>query len=152
MSSDKTLKVTQVRSAIGNKPKSRGTLRALGLRPVLLTGDNEAAARQVAAPGLIGRQDRGEAGDHDHRHGKAHRPLHDPREERDGDSHEKQDRVGVRHRPLSIGDRRGTHPESGAILSCVFPGHSRINIALRVQRPYHDATAARGATHGPRRS
>jgi large subunit ribosomal protein L30 len=28
------LKVTQVRSAIGTKPKHRGTLRALGLRKV----------------------------------------------------------------------------------------------------------------------
>jgi large subunit ribosomal protein L30 len=31
---DKTLKVTQVRSAIGTKPKHRGTLRALGLRRI----------------------------------------------------------------------------------------------------------------------
>lgn len=29
--SDATLTVTQVRSAIGSKPKQRGTLRALGL-------------------------------------------------------------------------------------------------------------------------
>ena len=29
--SDRQLKVTQVRSAIGSKPKQRGTLRALGL-------------------------------------------------------------------------------------------------------------------------
>ena len=29
-----TVKVTQVRSAIGTKPKHRGTLRALGLRGV----------------------------------------------------------------------------------------------------------------------
>ena len=29
--SDKTITVTQVRSAIGAKPKTRGTLRALGL-------------------------------------------------------------------------------------------------------------------------
>jgi large subunit ribosomal protein L30 len=29
-----TLRVTQVRSAIGGKPKHRGTLRALGLRGV----------------------------------------------------------------------------------------------------------------------
>lgn len=29
-----TIKVTQVRSAIGTKPKHRGTLRALGLRGV----------------------------------------------------------------------------------------------------------------------
>ena len=32
MSGDKTITVTQVRSAIGNKPKNRGTLRALGLQ------------------------------------------------------------------------------------------------------------------------
>jgi large subunit ribosomal protein L30 len=32
--SDRTLRVTQVRSAIGSKPKHRGTLRALGLRGV----------------------------------------------------------------------------------------------------------------------
>ncbi|MGI9600316.1 MAG: 50S ribosomal protein L30 [Acidimicrobiales bacterium] len=29
-----SLKVTQVRSAIGTKPKQRGTLRALGLRGI----------------------------------------------------------------------------------------------------------------------
>lgn len=29
--SDKTITVTQVKSAIGQKPKTRGTLRALGL-------------------------------------------------------------------------------------------------------------------------
>jgi len=29
-----TLKITQVRSAIGTKPKQRGTLRALGLRRI----------------------------------------------------------------------------------------------------------------------
>ncbi len=29
-----TLKITQVRSAIGIKPKQRGTLRALGLRRI----------------------------------------------------------------------------------------------------------------------
>ena len=32
--SEPTLKVTQVRSSIGTKPKHRGTLRALGLRGV----------------------------------------------------------------------------------------------------------------------
>jgi large subunit ribosomal protein L30 len=32
--SEKTIKVTQVRSAIGTKPKHRGTLRALGLRRI----------------------------------------------------------------------------------------------------------------------
>jgi large subunit ribosomal protein L30 len=34
MSSQPQLRVTQVRSAIGTKPKHRGTLRALGLRGV----------------------------------------------------------------------------------------------------------------------
>jgi large subunit ribosomal protein L30 len=34
MSSHSQLRVTQVRSAIGTKPKHRGTLRALGLRGV----------------------------------------------------------------------------------------------------------------------
>ncbi len=29
-----TLKVTQIRSAIGSRPKQRGTLRALGLRGI----------------------------------------------------------------------------------------------------------------------
>jgi large subunit ribosomal protein L30 len=29
-----TLRITQVRSAIGSKPKQRGTLRALGLRRI----------------------------------------------------------------------------------------------------------------------
>ena len=32
-----TLKVTQVRSTIGTKPKQRGTLRALGLRRIRQT-------------------------------------------------------------------------------------------------------------------
>jgi ribosomal protein L30/L7E len=31
MSTEKTLTIRQIRSAIGNKPKNRGTLRALGL-------------------------------------------------------------------------------------------------------------------------
>jgi large subunit ribosomal protein L30 len=33
------LRVTQVRSAIGSKPKHRGTLRALGLRGIGQTND-----------------------------------------------------------------------------------------------------------------
>ena len=32
MAAESSLKVTQVRSSIGTKPKHRGTLRALGLR------------------------------------------------------------------------------------------------------------------------
>ena len=34
MADDKTIKVTQVKSAIGTKPKHRGSLRALGLRGI----------------------------------------------------------------------------------------------------------------------
>jgi large subunit ribosomal protein L30 len=34
-----TLRVTQVRSAIGTKPKHRGTLRALGLRGIGQTNE-----------------------------------------------------------------------------------------------------------------
>ena len=32
--SERTITVTQIRSAIGTKPKTRGTLRALGLRRI----------------------------------------------------------------------------------------------------------------------
>ena len=41
------LRVTQVRSAIGTKPKHRGTLRALGLRGI---GQVERAARPPRDP------------------------------------------------------------------------------------------------------
>jgi large subunit ribosomal protein L30 len=34
MANETSLKVTQIRSAIGIKPKQRGTLRALGLRGI----------------------------------------------------------------------------------------------------------------------
>ena len=34
MAAEKTIKVTQIRSGIGTKPKHRGTLRALGLRRI----------------------------------------------------------------------------------------------------------------------
>ena len=37
--SESRLRVTQVRSAIGSKPKHRGTLRALGLRGIGQTND-----------------------------------------------------------------------------------------------------------------
>ena len=37
MTNEKVLHVRQIRSAIGNKPKSRGTLRALGLRKISLS-------------------------------------------------------------------------------------------------------------------
>ena len=36
-----TLRITQVRSAIGTKPKQRGTLRALGLRRINHTVEHE---------------------------------------------------------------------------------------------------------------
>jgi large subunit ribosomal protein L30 len=36
---EKKLKVTQVRSSIGTKPKHRGTLRALGLRGIGRTNE-----------------------------------------------------------------------------------------------------------------
>jgi large subunit ribosomal protein L30 len=36
-----TLKVTQVRSAIGVKPKQRGTLRALGLHGISTSREHE---------------------------------------------------------------------------------------------------------------
>jgi len=38
------LKVTQVRSSIGVKPKQRGTLRALGLHGISTTRDHEDTA------------------------------------------------------------------------------------------------------------
>ena len=34
MAGESTITVTQIRSAIGSKPKQRGTLRALGLRRI----------------------------------------------------------------------------------------------------------------------
>ena len=39
-----TLKVTQVRSSIGVKPKQRGTLRALGLHGISTTREHEDTA------------------------------------------------------------------------------------------------------------
>ena len=36
-----TIKITQIRSAIGTKPKQRGTLRALGLRGIGKTHEIE---------------------------------------------------------------------------------------------------------------
>ena len=42
------LKVTQVKSAIGAKPKARGTLRALGLRGI---GQTQHPARPSRDPG-----------------------------------------------------------------------------------------------------
>jgi large subunit ribosomal protein L30 len=45
------LKVTQVRSAIGKKPKQRGTLRALGLRRIgaTVTHDDKPEIRGMLA-------------------------------------------------------------------------------------------------------
>jgi large subunit ribosomal protein L30 len=39
MMADARLKVTQIRSSIGTKPKHRGTLRALGLRGIGQSND-----------------------------------------------------------------------------------------------------------------
>jgi len=47
-----TLTVTQVRSAIGNKPKNRGTLRALGLRKI---GDTNTLPDRPEIRGMIAR-------------------------------------------------------------------------------------------------
>ena len=48
----KTLIVRQVRSAIGNKPKNRGTLRALGLRKI---GDTNTLPDRPEIRGMIAR-------------------------------------------------------------------------------------------------
>jgi large subunit ribosomal protein L30 len=50
--SEKTLTITQVRSAIGNKPKNRGTLRALGLRKI---GDTNVLPDRPEIRGMIAR-------------------------------------------------------------------------------------------------
>ena len=44
---EKTITVTQVRSTIATKPKTRGTMRALGLRKI---GDTQHAARPQGDP------------------------------------------------------------------------------------------------------
>jgi large subunit ribosomal protein L30 len=49
---DKTITVTQVRSAIGNKPKTRGTLRALGLRKI---GDTNTLPDRKEIRGMLAR-------------------------------------------------------------------------------------------------
>ena len=46
------LKVTQVRSAIGTKPKHRGTLRALGLRRL---GQSNVVPDRAEVRGMIAR-------------------------------------------------------------------------------------------------
>lgn len=48
----KTITVRQVRSAIGNKPKNRGTLRALGLRKI---GDTNTLPDRPEIRGMIAR-------------------------------------------------------------------------------------------------
>ena len=52
MSGEKTITVRQVRSAIGNKPKNRGTLRALGLRKI---GDTNTLPDRPEIRGMIAR-------------------------------------------------------------------------------------------------
>ncbi len=47
-----SLKVTQVRSSIGTKPKHRGTLRALGLRGI---GQSNVLADRPEIRGMIAR-------------------------------------------------------------------------------------------------
>ncbi|MFM8267400.1 MAG: 50S ribosomal protein L30 [Ilumatobacteraceae bacterium] len=49
---ERMLIVTQVRSAIGNKPKNRGTLRALGLRRI---GDTNTLPDRPEIRGMIAR-------------------------------------------------------------------------------------------------
>jgi large subunit ribosomal protein L30 len=49
---DKTVTVTLVRSSIGAKPKSRGTLRALGLRKI---GDTNTLPDRPEIRGMIAR-------------------------------------------------------------------------------------------------
>jgi len=51
-SADKTITVTQVRSAIANKPKTRGTMRALGLRKI---GDTNTLPDRAEIRGMIAR-------------------------------------------------------------------------------------------------
>jgi large subunit ribosomal protein L30 len=46
-----TLRITQVRSAIGAKPKQRGTLRALGLRGI---NDTVEQADRPETRGMLG--------------------------------------------------------------------------------------------------
>ncbi len=51
------LKITQIRSAIGTKPKQRGTLRALGLRGIgksnVLTDKPEVQGMLARVPHLV---------------------------------------------------------------------------------------------------
>jgi len=51
------IKITQVRSSIGTKPKQRGTLRALGLRGIgqsnVLTDTRDARGQIAKVPHLV---------------------------------------------------------------------------------------------------
>ena len=49
---EQTVTVTQVRSAIGTKPKTRGTLRALGLRRI---GDTNTLPYRPEIKGMLAR-------------------------------------------------------------------------------------------------
>ena len=49
---EKTITVTQIRSTIANKPKTRGTMRALGLRKI---GDTNTLPDRKEIRGMIAR-------------------------------------------------------------------------------------------------
>jgi large subunit ribosomal protein L30 len=51
-STDKTITVKQIRSTIANKPKTRGTMRALGLRKI---GDSNTLPDRKEIRGMIAR-------------------------------------------------------------------------------------------------
>ena len=51
-SADKTITVKQIRSTIANKPKTRGTMRALGLRKI---GDTNTLPDRKEIRGMIAR-------------------------------------------------------------------------------------------------
>ena len=63
------LKVTQVRSAIGAKPKQRGTLRALGLRGIgrsnILPDRPEIRGMIARVPHLVEVEENTDDGEHD---------------------------------------------------------------------------------------
>ena len=66
--SDTMLKVTQVKSQIGTKPKARGTLRALGLGRIGSTNTlpDRPEIRGMLAQGPPPREGRGRRPDHGH--------------------------------------------------------------------------------------
>ena len=59
MADEKTLTVKQIKSGIGTKPKTRGTLRALGLRKI---GDTNTLPDRPEIRGMIARACRGGSG------------------------------------------------------------------------------------------